>query len=126
MRYQKGNGAREIEKALKILQEYETAKSQYEISEGERQRIQGRGAGWTEQKDKIANDVRKKKQILDNNLLSQILLYASKHKKQKRSFVIISSLIIDHNVFPKKLSWAPTFQEAFDIVEMDELERELK
>ena len=57
MRYQKGNGAREIEKALKILQEYETAKSQYEISEGERQRIQGRGAGWTEQKDKIANDV---------------------------------------------------------------------
>lgn len=67
-----------------------------------------------------------KKQILDDNLLSQILLYASKHKKQKRSFVIISSLIIDHNVFPKKLSWAPTFQEAFDIVEMDELERELK
>mgnify|MGYP004387833491 CR=1 FL=1 len=67
-----------------------------------------------------------KKQILDDNLLSQILLFASKHKEQKRSFIIISSLIIDDSVFPKKLSWAPTYQEAFDIVEMDELERELK
>ena len=60
-----------------------------------------------------------KKQILDEKLLSQILLFASKHKKQKLSFIIISSLIIDHNIFPKKLSWAPTFQEAFDIFRQD-------
>ena len=90
MRYQKGNGPHEIEKALKILQEYEAAKSQYEISEGERQRIQARGTGWTEQKDKIANDVRKKKQILDN--IEKKLAKAESDAGLSRSELLVEKL----------------------------------
>lgn len=48
-----------------------------------------------------------------------------KHKDIfKRSFVVVSSAF-DYDQIPQTLSFAPTVEEAKDIIEMDILEREL-
>lgn len=64
MKKQYGKGELEINEALKVLEEYEDAKRQYEISEGERERIVAKGDGWTLQKEKISSDASQKKKRL--------------------------------------------------------------
>ena len=66
MKKQFGKGPREIDEALKVLEQYEDAKKQYEISESERQRVIKKGDGWTWQKEKISNDAIEKKRKLNS------------------------------------------------------------
>ena len=58
------------------------------------------------------------------NAINDFLLISKKHKAEKHSFVIVSS-IIDINETPDELTVVPTLQEAFDIIEMEEIERDL-
>lgn len=46
------------------------------------------------------------------------------HRKEKKSFVIVADEI-DFNAVPAKLIVVPSIQEAHDIIEMEEIERDL-
>jgi hypothetical protein len=46
------------------------------------------------------------------------------HAKNKKSFVIVHDSI-DYNAVPKNIVLVPTILEAHDIIEMDEIERDL-
>ena len=46
------------------------------------------------------------------------------HKKGKKSFVIVTS-DFDYNAVPDKLTVVPSLLEAHDIIEMEEIERDL-
>lgn len=46
------------------------------------------------------------------------------HRKGKKSFVLVAS-DIDFNEVPAKLTVVPSLQEAHDIIEMEEIERDL-
>ena len=46
------------------------------------------------------------------------------HRKSKKSFVVVASNV-DFNAFPDKLTVVPTPLEARDIIEMEEIERDL-
>lgn len=46
------------------------------------------------------------------------------HKKAKKSFVIVTS-DFDYNAVPSKLTVVPSLLEAHDIIEMEEIERDL-
>ncbi len=46
------------------------------------------------------------------------------HKKAKKSFIIVASEL-DFNAISHKLSVVRSLQEAFDIIEMEEIERDL-
>jgi hypothetical protein len=56
--------------------------------------------------------------------INDFLMISKKHKLAKRSFVIVSDAISYENA-PEELSITPTMQEAFDIIEMEEIERDL-
>ena len=49
---------------------------------------------------------------------------SKKHKKAKKSFVVVVS-DIDFNAIPEKLTVVPSLLEAHDIIEMEEIERDL-
>lgn len=49
---------------------------------------------------------------------------SNKHRAAKHSFVIVSERIDLHAV-PDQLMVVPTMQEAYDIIEMEEIERDL-
>lgn len=49
---------------------------------------------------------------------------AKNHKKEKKSFVLVADGI-NFNDVPGKLTVVPTTQEAHDIIEMEEIERDL-
>jgi len=57
--------------------------------------------------------------------INDFLLVSKKHKASKRSFVIVSNTI-SHNSIPEELTLVPTLQEAHDIIEMEEIERDLE
>lgn len=46
------------------------------------------------------------------------------HKKNKKSFAIVAN-DIDYNAVPTKISVVPSIQEANDLIEMEEIERDL-
>ena len=50
--------------------------------------------------------------------------YAAKIKKSKYSFIIVSP-IVDFNKVSSKLNVAPTLKEAYDIIELEAIERDL-
>ena len=59
--------------------------------------------------------------------LKDIKLFAEtskNHKKNKKSFIIVA-INLDYNSIPTKLSVVPTIQEAKDLIEMEEIERDL-
>lgn len=49
---------------------------------------------------------------------------STKHKKSKKSFVLVVSGI-DFNKVPAKITVVPSLQEAHDIIEIEEIERDL-
>lgn len=73
-----------------------------------------------------------------HNLIIDLLLYkdlstdsiklflplSKQHKKCKKSFVIVTS-DFDYNAVPAKLTVVPSLLEAHDIIDMEEIEREL-
>ncbi len=52
------------------------------------------------------------------------LLLSKAHKKEKKSFVIVAQ-DMDYNAIPNSLHVVPSLQEAHDIIEMEEIERDL-
>lgn len=46
------------------------------------------------------------------------------HKEQKKSFVLVSQSL-NFNLIPRDIILVPTINEAHDIIEMDEIERDL-
>lgn len=49
---------------------------------------------------------------------------SKKHRKNGKSFVLVSEKV-SYNDVPEEISLVPTLQEARDIVEMEEIERDL-
>lgn len=56
--------------------------------------------------------------------INEFLLLSNKHKTSKRSFVIVTSSI-SYDESPDEITIVPTLQEAYDLVEMEEIERDL-
>lgn len=56
--------------------------------------------------------------------INSFLPLSKMHKKGKKSFVIVTS-DIDHNAVSHKLAVVRSLQEAHDIIEMEEIERDL-
>ncbi len=56
--------------------------------------------------------------------LSQFSKLARQHKKNHRSLVIVSP-DVDFSAVPSSISAVPTLQEAHDLIEMEEIERDL-
>lgn len=55
----------------------------------------------------------------------QFLLISTKHRANKHSFVIVTDQF-NLNLTPDELIIVPTKQEAYDIIEMEEIERDLE
>ena len=56
--------------------------------------------------------------------INEFLLLSKKHKTAKRSFVIVNDNIAYDDV-SNEITIVPTLQEAYDLVEMEEIERDL-
>ncbi|MBX9886802.1 MAG: ribonuclease Z [Flavobacteriaceae bacterium] len=56
--------------------------------------------------------------------IKSLSLLSKQHKKAKKSFVIVV-LNIDYNAVPDQLTVVPSLLEAHDIIEMEEIERDL-
>lgn len=54
----------------------------------------------------------------------EFLIISNSHRAAKHSFVIVTNNI-DLDDVPDKLIVAPTLQEAYDIIEMEDMERDL-
>lgn len=61
---------------------------------------------------------------IQETAINDFLLVSKKHRAAKRSFVIVSNTI-SHNNVPEELTVVPTLQEAHDLIEMEEIERDL-
>lgn len=72
----------------------------------------------------IILDISHDKEFTINNL-SMFLEVAKLHKKNKKSIIIVGNENLDYNKIPSKFVVVPSLQEAFDIIEMDEIERDL-
>lgn len=64
-----------------------------------------------------------KEEIAVSNL-KLFLPLSKQHKKAKKSFVIVVA-DSDYNALPEKLTVVPSLLEAHDIIEMEEIERDL-
>ena len=67
--------------------------------------------------------------LLDNKLMSlkDLLLFqniSDKYKEANKSFVVVTNSF-NPNELPEEIMIVPTLQEAEDIIEMEEIEREL-
>lgn len=56
--------------------------------------------------------------------LSEFLPLSKTHKKSKKSFVVVAQEV-DYNAISDKLAVVRSLQEAHDIIEMEEIERDL-
>ena len=56
--------------------------------------------------------------------LVEFLQVSNQHRKAKHSFVIVANQV-DFDELPDEIMIVPTLQEAFDIIEMEEIERDL-
>jgi hypothetical protein len=81
---------------------------------------------------KNLTDFNKKNIIIDlsdnskitNSLIKQFVAVSKLHKKNKKSFVIVAN-DIDFTSVPASLTVVPSVLEAHDIIEMEEIERDL-
>lgn len=77
----------------------------------------------TFEKQNIIIDLTADTSVTENDL--KLFLPLSKvHKKAKKSFVIVAS-DLDFNAISDKLAVVPSLLEAHDIIEMEEIERDL-
>lgn len=77
----------------------------------------------TFEKHNIILDISMHKNLSDHDI-KKCMALSKIHKKAKKSFVIVASNI-DFNAVPKKLTAVPTLLEAHDIIQMEEIERDL-
>ncbi len=62
-------------------------------------------------------------QDLSTKDINALLPLSKSHKKAKKSFVIVAN--VDYNSVSQQLVLVPTILEAHDIIEMEEIERDL-
>ncbi len=62
--------------------------------------------------------------VVDKSTIKALEPLSKKHKKHKKSFVIVAKNI-DFNKIATKISIVPTVQEAHDMIELEEIERDL-
>lgn len=55
----------------------------------------------------------------------EFLEISRRHKKANKSFVLVTDKV-DYEDVPEEISLAPTLQEAMDIIEMEDIERDLE
>lgn len=77
----------------------------------------------TFEKHNIILDISQHKEVSDKDIKAFLPL-SKIHKKAKKSFVVVASGV-DFNAVPEKLTVVPTLLEAHDIIEMEEIERDL-
>ena len=75
------------------------------------------------EKYNIIIDIRMHKDLSVKEINSFMPL-SKTHKKAKKSFIIVTS-DLDHNAVPDKLAVVRSLLEAHDIIEMEEIERDL-
>jgi len=63
-------------------------------------------------------------EVLSAKEIVEFLQISNMHRVQKHSFVIVSNKI-DLDEAPDEILIVPTLQEAYDIIEMEEMERDL-
>ncbi|WP_127845111.1 ribonuclease Z [Psychroflexus aestuariivivens] len=73
--------------------------------------------------ENIVVDIEKYGNLTLEELLSFLKL-STKHKKAKKSFVIVNDTI-NIDTVPEELNVVPTLQEAEDIIKLEEIERDL-
>jgi len=56
--------------------------------------------------------------------VNEFLLISSKHREANNSFVVVTNAI-NANEAPDEIIVVPTLKEAFDIIEMEDIERDL-
>lgn len=61
---------------------------------------------------------------IDTNDISDFLVVSNKHRAAKHSFAIVSSKV-NLDLVPEELIIVPSLQEAHDLIEMEEMERDL-
>ena len=61
---------------------------------------------------------------LESNDIEYFVSASQSHKENKKSFVVVTDAF-SYDEIPEELSVVPTLQEAFDTVEMEEIERDL-
>jgi len=77
----------------------------------------------TYEKHNIIIDLLHDKDLTVDNI-KLFLPLSKQHKKAKKSFIIVVS-DLDYNAVPDKLTVVPSLLEAHDIIEMEEIERDL-
>lgn len=105
-----------------------TEKDKYKILEDEKGDLTGFATYISQNHGKFKNDnvvvnLLEKKEVQLENLLS-FLEISNLHRSNKKSFVIVTKEI-DIDAIPEELIVVPTLLEAEDIINMEELEREL-
>lgn len=75
------------------------------------------------QNDNIIVNITSLKPLQTEDVL-EFLQLSNQHRNNKHSFVIVTSKI-DIDDIPDELVIVPTLQEAYDIIEMEEIERDL-
>lgn len=73
--------------------------------------------------DNIIVDLFSFSKLTSNDIL-EFQPIANKHRKSKKSFVLVTEQVSFDDV-PEELCVVPTIQEAKDIIEMEEIERDL-
>lgn len=62
--------------------------------------------------------------MIPSQHIVEFLQISQKHRKAKHSFVIVTDKV-ELDEIPNEIVVVPTMQEAYDIIEMDEIERDL-
>lgn len=73
--------------------------------------------------DNIIVNLVTQKEVKSNDVL-KFLEISNEHRESKHSFVIVTNSI-ELDDIPDEIIVVPTLQEAFDIIEMEEIERDL-
>lgn len=61
---------------------------------------------------------------LSENDILEFLELSNKHKNSNHSFVIVTNVLAEDEI-PEEMVVVPTLQEAHDLIEMEEIERDL-
>ena len=64
------------------------------------------------------------KNIFNDSFLGKLSNLSISHQNLNLSFVIVSSLLNSESI-PESLVWSPTLNEAKDLIEMDEIQRDI-
>jgi len=83
-------------------------------------------------KDQIKNHYQKKNLVIDLlkythiqlDELLELLVVSNAHRAKRNSFVLVNDAINPDDI-PDEFVVVPTLQEAFDVIEMEEIERDL-